>query len=493
MNLALPPLAAAWVALVAVRAAPAPFANVTQESGVAEAMARHYEAHPKWWLSGVNLVDLDGDGRLDLFLAAHGAGAPLALIGDGKGHFTPAAGSYPQTEIHLASDVDEDGRLDLQMTFQDGGAKWWINESTPGVLKFRDSGITAGQGRCNALIDLNRDGKVDWLHEQPGVAWEFGDGKGGFKPAGHLDIAPTRNEFNIHPADLNGDGFIDLAVHWGRYDLKEGRSRIYLNYGQMNFRNATTECGLAEEGLTIKGIGDVNQDGALDLIGLDGKTPTIYLNDGKGHFARKPDAIGAMQSATRPAYVSWGLAVVTDFDNDGIADIIWNGRNFLWVLRGTGQGNFIYADKDWGIEDKSASSVDDGLCFGDIDGDGDLDIIGYTGPLDGQRMLNVYRNDSHAQNWLRVRPIGAVGNRGAAGAKIRITEPGSGKLLWFEQVQILDSQSAHSYYSLAQTERHFGLGQRSEVDVSVEFYPSRKSVTEKSVKPNSTLVIEEPE
>jgi hypothetical protein len=187
-----------------------------------------------------------------------------------------------------------------------------------------------------------------------------------------------------------------------------------------------------------------------------------------------------------------GLAVVTDFDNDGIADIIWNGRNFLWILRGTGEGTFVYANKEWGIEDKSASSVDDGLCFGDIDDDGDLDIIGYTGPLDGKRMLNVYRNDSPAQNWLRVRPIGAPGNRGAAGARIRITEPGNGKLLWFEQVQILDSQSAHGHYSLAQTERHFGLGPRRSVDVSVEFYPSNKRVMEKNVKPNSTLVIEEP-
>jgi hypothetical protein len=307
MNMAVPRLATVLVVLMAVHAAAAPFVNVTQESGVADAMARHYEAHPKWWLSGVNLVDLDGDGKLDLFLAAHGAGTPLALLGDGKGHFIDAAGSYPQTEIHLAADINEDGQLDLQMTFQDGGAKWWMNESTPGVLKFRDSGITAGQGRCNALIDLNRDGKVDWLHEQPGVVWEFGDGKGAFKAAGHLDIAQTRNEFNMHPADLNRDGFVDLAVHWGRYDLKEGKSRIYLNDGQMNFRDATSECGLTEDGLTIKGIGDLNQDGALDLIALDGKAAAIYLNDGRGHFTKKPDAISGMQSANKPSYTSWGL------------------------------------------------------------------------------------------------------------------------------------------------------------------------------------------
>jgi hypothetical protein len=217
------------------------------------------------------------------------------------------------------------------------------------------------------------------------------------------------------------------------------------------------------------------------------------LNDGKGQFTRKPGAFVGMKAASKPRYVSWGLAVVTDFDNDGIADLIWNGRNFLWLLRGTGGGGFTYMNKAWGIEDKSAASVDDGLCFGDIDADGDLDIIGYTGPLDAHRQVKVYRNELPAQNWLRVRLTGAPGNRSAAGAKIRVTERGQPeKLLWFEQVTILDSQSAHSYYSLAPTERHFGLGGHSDVDVRVEFYPSGKRV-EREARANSTVLISEAE
>ena len=200
-----------------------------------------------------------------------------------------------------------------------------------------------------------------------------------------------------------------------------------------------------------------------------------------------------MEAASKPRYVSWGLAVVTDFDNDGIPDILWNGRNFLWLLRGTGGGNFTYMNKAWGIEDKSAASVDDGLCFGDIDGDGDLDIIGYTGSLDSHRLVKVYRNDLPTQNWIRVRLAGAAGNRSAAGSKIRLGEGGGAdRLLWFEQVTILDSQSAHSYYSLAPTERHFGLGRHSEVDVSVEFYPSGKLV-ERKAQANSTVLISEAE
>jgi hypothetical protein len=467
------------------------FVDVTKPSGVGDAIARHYERHPKWWLSGLNLVDLDGDGRLDLFFAAHGAGRSLALLNDGHGHFTEATGEYPPAEIHLAADVNEDGKLDLQMTWQDGGGKWWLNNSIPGRLNFRESNVTAGQARANALIDLNRDGKMDWLHERPGVTFEYGDGQGNFTPGGHLDVAPTRNEINVHPADFNGDGFIDLAVHWGRYDYERGQSRIYRNDGKMNFTDVTATEGLHEDGLAIKGVGDANQDGHPDLLVLENGRPELYLNDGKGKFTRQPGAFGGMEAASKPRYVSWGLAVVTDFDNDGVADILWNGRNFLWLLRGTGGGNFTYMNKVWGIEDKSAASVDDGLCFGDIDGDGDLDIIGYTGSLDSHRLVKVYGNDLPAQNWIRVRLAGAAGNRSAAGSKIRLGEGGpSDKLLWFEQVTILDSQSAHSYYSLAPTERHFGLGRRNEVNVSVEFYPSRKRV-ERKAKANSTILISE--
>ena len=498
------------------------FIDVTKSSGAAGAVARHYERYPQWWLSGLNLVDLDGDGQLDLFLAAHGAGRSLALLNDGRGHFTEADGFYPPSEIHLAADINEDGKLDLQMTWQDGGAKWWLNESTPGRLRFRESNVTAGQGRANALIDLNRDGKVDWLHERPGVAFEFGDGQGAFAPGGHLEVAPTKNEINIHPADFNGDGFIDLALHWGRYDYERGRSRVYFGQGggraheaqsftnansnratrrpksdqgltlaATNFTEVTEAAGLREDGLAIKGVGDANQDGQLDLIVLENGRPELYLNDGTGKFARKPGAFAGMEAASKPRYVSWGLAVVTDFDNDGVADILWNGRNFLWLFRGTGGGSFAYMNKAWGVEDTSAASVDDGLCFGDIDGDGALDIIGYTGSLVGQHQLKVYHNELPARNWLRVRLTGAGGNRCAAGAKIRITERGRA-LLWFEQVAILDSQSAHSYYALAPTERHFGLGRRSTVDVRVEFYPSGKQV-EREAKANTTVLISEAE
>jgi hypothetical protein len=58
-------------------------------------------------------------------------------------------------------------------------------------------------------------------------------------------------------------------------------------------------------------------------------------------------------------------------------------------------------------------------------------------------------------------------------------------------VAVWGRQSFHSYYAARRTERHFGLGQRSAVDVSVEFYPSGRRVERKNVPADGTVVIEE--
>lgn len=469
------------------------FTEVTGESGIEQILADHYAANPKWWLSGLYLIDLDADGKLDFVTGAHGGGRPIAALNDGSGHFVLAPG-YRGTEVHICGDLDEDGKVDISMNYRDGGGKWWMNQSSPGKVSLKEGVLAGGRGqaRVNGLIDLDRDGKVDWIHEKPGVCWELGDGKGTFVPGGNVPSCAVRNETNVHYGDLRGNGVIDLVIHWGRYDNGKGQSRVLFNDGRLHFTDVTVEVGLSDrDGLAVKGVGDLNQDGFPDLMLLQNRRPEIYLNDGKGHFRRLDGALLGIEAARKPHYVSWGLATVTDFDNDGVADVIWNGRNFLWALRGLGGGRLKYMNRKWGINDFAAATVDDGLCFGDIDDDGDLDIIGYG--LEGgnnRRQVKVYRNDLPKRNWIRVRPVGAPGNINAAGAKIRIFPARDTRdALRDEQVQIVSSQSAQSYYSYALTERHFGLDKLSAVDVVVEFYPSGKKVAIKGAKANTTIEI----
>src|SRR2546423_11687091 len=141
-------------AVCGVGAAAQTFRDVTKESGVDAVIDEHYRNVPKWWLSGTNLVDLDGDGHLDLFLGAHGQTAAVAL-NDGHGHFRyvdQTSGKLPPTEIHLACDVDGDGLVDLQMTHGDGGGRGYRNSSKPGEERFDATSFISAHGREYALI-----------------------------------------------------------------------------------------------------------------------------------------------------------------------------------------------------------------------------------------------------------------------------------------------------------------------------------------------------
>jgi hypothetical protein len=482
----------------------AQFTDVTDASGVAAIVDAHYAANPDWWLSGIHFVDLDEDGTLDLFLSSHGGGDALAALGDGGGGFVAAPGSYPATELHLSYDFDEDGKNDLTMTYVDGGGQWWKNFSSPGTLDIRATGITrdGNTARTQVLADFNRDGRVDWLRAAPpGIEIDFGDGNGGFAlDSDSLTIPNTdsNNNANIIAGDFDGDGDLDLLVMvGGGYDDTNGRTYYYRNDGIVGgvpvYADETAASGLPSDGLVVKGIGDYDLDGSLDLIGIEDKAlpPVVYRNDGHGAFAIVAGAISGV-APRGLTYAAWGTAVKADFDDDGIPDILMNGKYYLMLLRGTGDAHFEYMDDAWGITDVCPCSIDGGLAFGDIDGDGDLDIAGYAN-IDEPYRVSVYRNDNPPQHWLDVQLIGTRGNRGATGATVRLYAPGTQQLIGDESVAVYCFQAAASYYGKALTERHFGLGARTAADVEVEFQPSGRVVRRANAGAGGTVVIREDE
>ena len=480
----------------------AQFTDITSPSGVAAIVDAHYAANPDWWLSGIHFVDLDDDGKLDLFLSSHGGGDALAALGDGSGGFVVASGAYPTTELHLSYDFDEDGRNDLTMTYVDGGAEWWQNFSTAGTLDIRSTGVTreGNTARTQVLVDLDRDGCVDWLRAAPpGIEVDIGDCNGGFAEDSYSVAIPgtdSNNNANIIPGDFDNDGDIDLLVMvGGGYDDTAGRTYYYRNDGLVGgvpqFSDQTAATGLPLDALVVKGVGDYDLDGSLDLIGIYDKQlpPVVYKNDGHGVFSLLVDAVSGVSSETL-TYAAWGTAIKADFDNDGVPDILMNGKYYLMMLRGTGGGHFAYMNDAWHITDVCPCSIDGGLAFGDIDGDGDLDIAGYAN-IDEPYQVKLYRNDNPPQHWLRVRPIGRHGNQGAAGAKIRLYAPGTQQLVGDESVAIYCFQAAASYYGKPLTERHFGLGASTAVDVEVEFYPSGRIVRQMAAAADSVIDLRE--
>ena len=491
------------------------FTDVTGESGVAAVVAAHYARVPKWWLSGMDLIDLDGDGDLDLHLGGHGHPAAAAR-NDGKGHFTTVDPKLsvargvrhdhdipcPGGEIRLACDFDEDGHIDMLAANGDGLGASYLNARGPGGAlpwRFARRRFLDRFSRAAALADLDGDGRVDYVSDtgrSTAIAVCLGRGGGAFEGK-ERRIAGGLKESGAIPADIDGDGDLDLLVSQRGYN-PPGR-RVLVNGGRLHFADATRTAGLAGDGGSIHGVGDADQDGDPDLICIEGDAIVLYLNDGRGRFSRRPDAVAGLDKlhgSARPRHTNWGGAVLTDVDNDGTADILVNGKYFVHVLRGTGGGRFDVWNELWRLPLAAWSAVDEGLCFGDIDGDGDLDFVlcGH-GPAGKQKGVAVFRNDLPRQHWLRVRLIGRRGNRAATGAKVRICEAGSlggqERLLWYEQVAVWGRQSFHSYYAAAVTERHFGLGRREQVDVSVEFQPSGRRVERRGVAADSTVSIRE--
>jgi hypothetical protein len=480
--------------------AQAQFSNITAPSGIGGLINDQYATHPDWWLSGVHFADLDNDGDLDLFLSSHGGGDALATLNDGQGGFSVAAGSYPSSEIHLIYDIDEDGRNDLSMTYQDGGGQWWRNFSTPGLLDIRaTTQTTAGNSaRTQMIADFNRDGRADWLRTAPpGLRIDFGNGSGNFVRDSFAFTIPGtgfNDNANVLPGDFDGDGDGDMLVMTGGgYDDTAGHTDYYRSDGVLQWSKQTVVAGLPNAGLVVKGIGDYDVDGDLDFIAIENKTlpPVIFKNSGAGVFTRSANAISGIAAGTL-AYSTWGTAVTTDFDNDGTPDILMNGKYYLKLLRGTGGGQFVYMNTAWGITDACACSIDGGLAFGDIDADGDLDIAG-SANINEPYLIKLYRNNNPARGWLRVRPIGLAGNRGAASAKIRLYAAGTQQLVGYESVAIYCFQAASSYYTRQATERHFGLGARANVDVEVQFYPSGRVVRHNAVNANRVVDIREDE
>lgn len=520
------------------------FSEITSECGVADVMERHktfmraYLAkignpeYKEWWFSGPTLVDLDGDGHLDLHLAGHKQYAILAH-NDGKSHFTGIDGKFdiergvdrlnksgktygdipfPGGEIRLACDLSANGKLDLLVSWDDASGQAYLNDTAPagagaGRLptfncKPHEFGFDAFS-RAAAIVDINRDGLVDYMGTgDQGSRREFntldialGRSEGKFEDGPKITVP---KESGAIPVDINGDGLIDLLCSQRGYARTGPQTRrwILLNdpaaaatqpsSGGVAFTRSE-DSGLSESG-TIQGVGDFNQDGYLDLIGIDddgGKLSlALYINNGKGHFTRQP-----LEVPEQPHYTNWGGAIVTDFDNDGVADIVVNGRNFLYFLRGLGGGKFELANAKWGLPTYNVPAVDEGISFGDIDGDGDLDVITCTPRA--RKDVAVYRNDTTGKHWLNVQLMGKKGNSAAAGSIIRLLDPRTGKLLWYEQVAIWGRQQFHSYYFAAHTERHFGLGERTAADVEVMFYPSGRKVTQKEVAADRTVQVRE--
>lgn len=481
------------------------FTDVTQAAGltfVHESGATEGLLLPPIMGSGVAMLDYDGDEDLDLYFVT-GRGAPNRLYRQDAGfQFTDVTvtGGLGDTGFGMGvavGDYDNDGDPDVYVTNLGPDALY----RNRGDGTFEDvtaaAGIAVtGWSASAAFLDDDRDGLLDLFVTQ---YVDFDPDQRCFDRAGRPDYCGPRaftpvpdvllrnagdgtfRDVSVAsgiasiPAaglgvvceDLDGDGRVDIYVANDAYP-----NHAWLNRGDGTFEEAAAMLGAAYNlhGQNEAGMGvvaaDLDNDALIDLFvtHLDGETNTLYrrLADGRGFL----DVTGAAGLATTSAArTGFGVAAV-DVELDGDLDlIVANGRvnrldplpeaavepplhvlaepNMLYINDGTGRFELISIDAaTLGLP----VEISRGLATGDIDGDGDLDVVltNVHGPA------RLYRNDAlRGGHWLVVEATGSPRVR-AIGARVTLHCP--------DRDLVSTVRAADSYLSSSDPRVHFGLG-----------------------------------
>ena len=500
------------------------FTDVTRRAGVAGEGA---------WATGITFADVDGDGRLDIYVAVAGdAGEERranqlyihrGLDEDGIPTFTESAAEHGIADrgytTHSAFfDYDGDGDLDLYVL---------NNSPRPansfGLLNTRDVRDPYGGDR----LYRNDDGRFVDVSESAGIhGSEIGFGLG------------------VAVSDLDRDGWPDIYVSNDFFE----QDYLYLNDGDGTFtesvRERTPYTSYSSMGLDVA---DIDNDGWPDIYVTDMLPEdeyrfkmtqgfedwdlyqsrlesgyhhqftrnTLLVNQGTGVFTE----IGQLAGVSRTDW-SWS-ALIADFDLDGYKDIhVTNGmrrdvtsRDYVSLLadprtlqaarrgddvdvmgliealgatplrnyafRNRGDLTFADASAEWGLDDAGFSS---GAAYGDLDGDGDLDLV--VSNVDAEAFL--YRNEARDRGpnrYLGVRLRGEGANRYGIGA--RVTLHAGDRLFVQELVPSRGFQSSVDY-TLG-----FGVGERDTLDAVTVEWPDGRVTVERRVPTDRLLTIDQ--
>ncbi|MEP6918766.1 MAG: CRTAC1 family protein, partial [Acidobacteriota bacterium] len=375
------------------------FADVTEQTGTGDAR----------WSTGSAFADYDNDGFLDLFVANY-----------------------------------VDLRLDALPAF--GQGRNCVFRGLP--VQCGPRGLT---GAGDSLYHNNGNGTFTEVAAAAGVS-----------------DAARRFGMGVAWCDFNEDGRIDLYVA-----NDSGPNYLYRNNGDKTFTDIGLSSGtaLSDDGKEQASMGVTIGD--YDHRGRSSIFVTNFSDEYNAFYRHEKDFLFTDASyATRTAkpslpLVGWGTDLF-DYDNDGWLDLmVVNGHVYPQADRAGGgyqyrQPKLLYRNNRDGTfsdvsslsgEALSAPAVSRGAAFGDIDNDGDLDVV--INNLD--RPLTVLRNDGGSRgNFLVLDLAGRKSNRSGFGARVTVV---AGDL-----VQVAERRSGGSYLSQNDTRLHFGIGTRQQVD-----------------------------
>ena len=492
--------------------------------------------------SGALFFDYDNDGWIDLFLVDGGSVADNALNArarhrlfrnTGKGVFKDATESsgIRHQEYGMgacAGDVDNDGRIDLYITnygpnvlYRNGG-----NGVFTDVTRAAGVGLAGWSTSC-AFLDIDGDGDLDLFVtnylDAPKTNNRFcGDPQRRIRVYCHPLVYPAvanvlyRNDGKGAFTDVSAETGLNkylgngLGVAVGDYD-DDGRPDVFVandsvpnflfhNEGGGRFSEIGLLAGVAvaRDGKPRAGMGtefaDYNGDGRLDLVvtNHEFETTSLFRNDGGSSFVDTTLDAG-ISSATLP-FVGFGVGFF-DFDNDADLDLsIVNGHvidNTALFRAGSthAQRKLLFLNTNGRrfaeISQQSGSGfAKDGvgrtLIGGDIDNDGDIDLVVTNNGGAAEILRNTGGN---ARNAIEIRVVGTRSNRDGLGARLTITAGG--------RTQVREIKSGSSYLGQNDLRAHVGLGEATRVDRIDVRWPAGHTESIRDVAANQIVTVTE--
>jgi len=384
------------------------FTDVTEQSGIVAA----------GYGMGAAVGDVNNDGLPDLYLSNLGSNQMYLNKGDGKfADITKESGTDDPRWSTSASffDYDRDGRLDLM------------------IVNYADFS-TSNSPNCYAATTA-RDYCTPRVFRAPGNRLFHNKGNGVFEDV--TVAAKVDKEFGhglgVVTADFNDDGWLDIYV------ANDGDpNQLWMNQKNGTFVNeallagaAINRNGQAEAGMGVDAA-DFDGNGTDDVFitHLMDETNTLYVNMGQALFEDRTREAGLGTPGRR--FTGFGT-LFFDYDNDGWLDLfVANGAVQLLpdlarrkdpfplgqpnqLFRNTGKGSFVEIVDNTGAE-LQMLEVSRGAAFGDVDNDGDTDVLVTNNNGPARMFLNDVGNKNH---WLGLRLVGKTGGD-VLGARVEI-------------------------------------------------------------------------
>jgi hypothetical protein len=494
------------------------FEDITASSGVAEKQG---------WCTGATMVDINGDGKLDIYICRSADGNPsrrenLLFINKGDLTFSEQGRKYGLADQGYSTqsaffDYDKDGDLDCFIINHSLQKYASGVQEKPELRKAHDPAYASKLYRNDA-------GHFTDVTEKSGITSNvltFGLG--------------------ITVSDFNNDGWPDVfeSNDFGEPDY------LFMNNCDGTFTEQLSKC-MGETSLFSMGAdaADYNNDGfidlqTLDMLGEDNRTQKMHSgaenfdkfqflftrgfyyqysrnmlqkNNGDGTFSE----VGQLSGVSNTDW-SWS-ALFGDYDNDGFKDLfVTNGylkdhtdMDFIrysidrlnramnkqtvdpipeyirkmptlevpnYIFQNNGNETFTKKTNEWGL---TKSGVSAGAAYSDLDNDGDMDLV----INNSNDYADIYKNNAESRvknNFLRVRLKGKISNERGIGTKIK---------LFCKGVQYYQEQSpVRGFQSSSDPVLNFGVGKNNSIDSILVIWPDDNFQKLDNVKPNQTLTI----